>query len=65
MSEKPEDLEEQAEPLDRLEKRLQMLKRYGVRTYRDGRLSIDLGSANEPKRKQTDEQQGDALLRGQ
>lgn len=64
MTEDIEKLEEEAEPLDRLEKRLKLLQRYGVRTYRDGRLSIDLaGNALEPKKKPAED--GDSLVRGQ
>lgn len=58
-------LEEQAEPLDRLEKRLKLLERYKVRSYHDGKLTIELaGTATAPKKKPTEEQEGEPLLRG-
>lgn len=64
MATKIEELEEQAEPIDRLEKRLKLLERYRVRSYRDGRLSIDLSGPNEAKKKPTEQQEGEPLLRG-
>ena len=64
MATKIEELEEQAEPIDRLEKRLKLLERYHVRSYRDGKLSIDISGTSEAKKKPTEQQEGEPLVRG-
>lgn len=58
------ELEAQAEPIDLLERRLKLLERYKVRSYRDGKLSIDLAGPVETKKKPTEQQEGEPLLRG-